>query len=366
MAWTRVLEIWDESVIRNMPQAVSYALSMHPEWREVGLAWLEGHRLTWVRDYQLNHLEAVSAARRHANFGIALPQWLTRSRLELVPSWPPLPAGGDRFQNRAAYQASYVHHRNVSEPGTGTAERPNPRMVTLRPDGRVTCGLDIMLEAACIDDLEDRTLCSAELLEAADEVSGDPERPRVTMAVSTSKHILEAHGGFWVADCNLPKRARTVRDALPGKLRDPAQMEWVLHDSEVFAIAYEPDHMNRHDALLAYVGDHSYAGDDAEGALKRALAITLVLDAWAEGHLEGLPAAVAYAHCLVPRWRRAALKWLKPHRGVYLPQYFRDRPELATLTREVRKVVTDLPQWLNQPLEGVQRRADLAWRRQLS
>ena len=367
LSLTRTLEFWGETCIKSLPQALSYAVSMHAEWRRAGLEWLAPHRLTWLRNHQLN-CEVVDVARRHAGLGLELPGWLTRRRLSPVPLYPPLAEDGTPAQHYAAYRASFVRHRTLCATTTDriVIDRPGARAVRFDDDRRMTCKLDLLLEAGCISDARERALCSAELLESANEVTGDPERPEVTIGAVDCRRILKAHGGLWSGHCELPSRSRTVRDVPPRRLQDPVLMEWVLHDSEVFALANEPDYWNRHDSLLEYVGGTGYGSEHGCGPLAKALAITLVLDAWAETRLESLPVAVAYAHSLVPRWRRVALKWLKPHGAVFYPQYLRDRPELPGLTRSVAEVVDDLPRWFRCPDERAPHEEERAWRRGLN
>ncbi len=45
------LEYWDDEWIGQLPQAIAYAVSLHPPWRKAALKWLMPYRETCVPDY---------------------------------------------------------------------------------------------------------------------------------------------------------------------------------------------------------------------------------------------------------------------------------------------------------------------------
>ncbi len=76
---TAQLEHWRDGRVWQLPQAVAYALSAHPAWRQAALAWLMPHRGTWVRDYVARHPQVKTLVRIVAKNVPGMPIWLRRS-----------------------------------------------------------------------------------------------------------------------------------------------------------------------------------------------------------------------------------------------------------------------------------------------
>ena len=341
---TEVLEAWGEDVISNLPQAFAYALAAHAEWRAAGAAWLERHRLTWARDYQRLHPDVVSMARRWAGLGANIPQWLCRGRLPLVPDLPALPAKGT--ERRDWPDATFRHHRSrCAHPKMNGPHRPWAGRAFVNADGTLTGRLETMLETGNIVGERERALCSLELIRAATTTTDAPDRV-LTVPIASVRAILDDHNAGWDVLPAIAPSPHGHRETLAGRIADEALRDWLLHDAEHFALAYEPDLLQRHDALIAYAGGPHFAVDGMDGGLQRAVFLTLVLDAWGDTAMHTLPMAIAYAHSLHQGWRSTALDWLEARRFPYLQNYRMGRPELRVVTRAVTEVVQGLPVWL--------------------
>ena len=75
---TSRLEHWGDGAIHQLPQAIAYAISVHPAWRRAAVTWLMPHRHTWTPDY-LRRMPNVRAMVRLAAKKVpGVPTWLHR------------------------------------------------------------------------------------------------------------------------------------------------------------------------------------------------------------------------------------------------------------------------------------------------
>ena len=73
---TAQLEYWDDECICQLPQAIAYAVSLHPAWRKAELKWLMPHRETWVRDYMRRTPKVRAMIRLVSGKWPDVPSWL--------------------------------------------------------------------------------------------------------------------------------------------------------------------------------------------------------------------------------------------------------------------------------------------------
>ena len=77
--------------------------------------------------------------------------------------------------------------------------------------------------------------------------------------------------------------------------------------------------------------------------------VSAQLEYWDDEWICQLPQAIAYAVSLHPAWRKAALRWLMPHRETWVAHYVRRTPKVRRMVRLCGKKWPDVPSWLYRP-----------------
>ncbi len=75
---TSQLEYWGDGKLHQLPQAVAYAVSVHPAWRKAARGWLMPHRKTWVPEYIRRKPKVRAMVRLAAKKVTDVPSWLYR------------------------------------------------------------------------------------------------------------------------------------------------------------------------------------------------------------------------------------------------------------------------------------------------